>query len=284
MKLNFIKRFLFSLIVLFALFFVIMFGVKSNPLANHYEVVGYDFVTSLKYYLFDKPTKKITDVVDTFANYESTTRELELMQEYINQMAILNELYKEVHEENEELKKLLEMKTTSSEFDFHVGNVIARDIDGWNSYITIDLGSDDGISENQAVITSQGLIGKVYMVSNTSSIVKLITSEDGLNKAALKIMQEDVVEAILEYYDAEEKMLMLRVLDNNTDIKIGSSVTTSALSGVYPNGILVGTVERVDSVNNILGKIVYVKPAANFKNINKVAVIDRLTEEVLTDE
>ncbi|MBR3841430.1 MAG: rod shape-determining protein MreC [Erysipelotrichales bacterium] len=284
MKLDIFKKFLLSFIILLILIFTIMFGLKSNPLTNHYRFVGYDFITSAKYYLFEKPTKSFTDTIDSFSNYEDTTRELELMQEYIEQIAMMNELYKEVKSENEELKSLLDMKNTATEFNTRTANVISRDADGWNNYITIDLGSDDNIRENQAVVSSKGLIGKIFMVSNSTSVVKLITSEDGLSKVALKINQANAVEAILESYDAEKHYLILRVLDNNTDIEIGSNVVTSALGGVYPNGILVGTVEEVNSVNYMLGKIVYVKPAADFKVFSKVNVIERKMQEVAEDE
>ena len=242
MKLDIFKKFLLSFIILLILIFTIMFGLKSNPLTAHYKFVGYDFVTSAKYYIFDKPIKSITDTMNYFSNYEDTTRELELMQEYIDQIAMMNELYKEVKNENEELKLLLDMKNTATEFNTITANVIGRDVDGWNNYVTIDVGSNDGIKENQAVVSSKGLIGKVFMVSNTTSVVKLITSEDGLSKVALKINQTESVEAILESYDAEKHYLILRVLDNNTDIEIGAGVVTSTLGGVYPNGILVGTV------------------------------------------
>lgn len=279
MKLNLIKRFILSIIVLLFLVFVIMFGLKSNPITTHYNIVGYDLFASLRYYVLERPVQIITDSIYSFSHYEDTTRELELMQEYIDEIAVMNELYKEVRSENEELKALLDMKNTATEFEMKTANVIGRDIDGWNNYITIDLGSNDGIKENQAVVSSKGLIGKIFIVSDNTSIVKLITSEDGLSKVALKINQKTDVEAILEYYDAEKQCMILRVLDNNTEIEIGSGVVTSALGGVYPNGLLVGTVEEVDSVNYMLGKIVYVKPTADFKNFSKVNVIIRSMQE-----
>ena len=263
MKLDILKKFLLSFIILLILIFTIMFGLKSNPLTSHYHLVGYDFITSAKHYLFEKPTKVFSNSIDAFSNYESTTRELELMQEYIDQIAVMNELYLEVKQENEELKTLLDMKNTATEFNTKTANVIGRDADGWNNYITIDLGSNDGIKENLAVVSSKGLIGKVFIVSDNTSVVKLITSEDGLSKVALRINQNDSVEAILESYDAEKRNLVLRVLDNNTEIELGAGVVTSALGGVYPNGVLVGYVEEVNSVDYMLGKIVYVKPTVN---------------------
>ncbi len=276
---NFIKKFLLSIIVILTLILIIMFGLKSNPLISHYDMVGYDFITSLQYYVFEKPAKNVADFFSSFANYEDTTRELELLQEYIDNISVMNELYKEVKEENEELKSLLNMKNSTTDFNVQTANVIARDEDGWNNYITIDLGKEDGVALDQAVVTSKGLIGKIYMLFDTKSVVKLITSEDGLSKVAVKInMDDNDEEAILEYYDANSGYLVVRVLDNNTEIEVGSSVTTSAIGGVYPNGILVGSVESVDSANYLLGKIVYVKPSADFKNFTKVNVIERLAD------
>lgn len=275
MHFNFFQKALLSVISLLLVLALLLFGVKENPLVSHYNVLGYDFFSTLTYTLVEKPILSVTSYFEAITHFEDSTRELELLQSEIEKIAILKEQYAELKRENEELKALLNLNETATDFQMKTSNVISRDTSGWHNFITIDLGSEDGIQKNQAVLTNEGLIGKVYEVNASTSIVKLITSEDGLSKISLKISQEDPVEAILEAYNSEEQCFMIRVLDDNTDIEIGSNVVTSAMGGVYPSGILVGKVEKVEAVNYLLGKIVYVSPSANFKNITIVNVLER---------
>ncbi|MBR3693581.1 MAG: rod shape-determining protein MreC [Erysipelotrichales bacterium] len=275
MRFTFIQKILISVVVLFLVLIVLLFGVKENPLVTHYSLTGYNFWNTLTYTLVEKPVLSFSEFVNAWANFEDTSRELELLQSEVEQIALIKEQYAEVLRENEALKQSLELHNTATDYQMVSSNVIARDVDGWYNFVTIDVGEEDGVQVNQAVMTNQGLVGKVYQVSRSSSIVKLITSVDGLSKISLKISQEQPVEAILENYSAEEECFLIRVLDNNTEIEVGVNVVTSAMGGIYPNGILVGQVERVETVDYLLGKIVYVRPSANFKNLSIVNVIQR---------
>ena len=275
MHFNFFQKALLSVISLLIVLALLLFGVKENPLVSHYNVLGYDFISTLTYSIVKKPILSIGHYFEAITHFEDATRELELMQSEIEKIAILKEHYVELKRENEELKSLLKLNNTATDYQMKTSNVIARDTNGWHNFVTIDLGSEDGIKKDQAVLTNEGLIGKIYEVNTSTSIVKLITSEDGLSKISLKISQTDAVEAILEKYSSEEQCFMIRVLDDNTDIELGAKVVTSAMGGVYPSGILVGEVKKVEAVDYLLGKIVYVTPSADFKNITIVNVLER---------
>lgn len=275
MRFNFIQKTLLSIIAILLVLVILLFGVKENPLIAHYNILGYDFFSTLTYTLIEKPVLSVGEYFSSIAHFEDTTRQLELMQSEIEKVAILKEQYAELKRENETLKELLALNKTSTDYQMISTNVIARDINGWHNFITIDVGEEDGIKKDQAVITDAGLIGKVYQVNKSTSLVKLITSEDGLNKISLKISQKEPVEAILEKYSSQDECFLVRVLDDNTEIELGSMVVTSAMGGVYPSGLLVGEVEKVEAANFLLGKIVYVKPSADFKNISIVNVIER---------
>ncbi len=279
MKMTWFQRALAYLGIFFFFLIVILFGMKGNTIFSVNAVLGYDIFHSIQYYMVEKPSKLVMDFMKSYAIYDRTSHEVRLLEEEIHKIALVKEELKQVRKENSELKALLELEHTMSEYDRKTANVISRDESGWHNYLTIDLGSKDGIQVNQAVINQSGLIGKVYQVNEGYSVVKLITAEDGLSKVSLKIVQKEQIEAMLDRYDANLMAFEITALNANYEIEEGSQIVTSGLGGVFPNGILVGTVSEVIVANNRLGKIVYAKPAADFSDLSYVQVIQRKVQE-----
>ena len=93
---------------------------------------------------------------------------------YLIQKNINSSLEKEI----QELKDTLELNKTLTEYTPVNATILSRNKSYWFNTITIDKGSNSGIEKNMAVITKNGLIGKISKVSKTSSEVKLITSDD----------------------------------------------------------------------------------------------------------
>ena len=84
----------------------------------------------------------------------------------------------ELKKEIVELKKALELNKTLTEYDPVNATILSRNKSYWFNTLTIDKGKNSGIKKNMAVITKDGLIGKISKVSHNSSEVKLITSDD----------------------------------------------------------------------------------------------------------
>ena len=196
-----------------------------------------------------------------------------------DQTKSINNLSTEVEElkkENEELKKELELKTTLTEYDKVNSTVISRNKDYWFNTINIDKGKKSGIEKGNAVITYNGLIGKVSKVYSYSSEVKLLTSDDVNFKVSVSInINGKDKYAILNGFDKKKNALIITGIDNNLNTKNGTTIITSGLGGVFPRGIYVGEVigEEKDSYN--LSKKVYVKTNQDFDSIHYVTVLKR---------
>ncbi|MCD8529533.1 MAG: hypothetical protein LRY25_01940, partial [Flavobacterium sp.] len=95
-----------------------------------------------------------------------------------------------------------------------------------------------------AVITNQGLIGKVVSVSTFTSRVRLLTSSDIHNKVSVKIKtdKEDIY-GILSSYDKENNVLIIEGISSNKIIEKDSVVVTTGMGSIFPSGVLVGKVE-----------------------------------------
>ena len=112
--------------------------------------------------------------------------------------------------ENEiaELKGALELKKTLTEYDTVTTTVLSRNKSYWFNTVTIDKGKTSGIKKDMVVITKNGLVGKISKVSENSSEVKLITSDDINYKVSVSISTSSGdTNAILNGYDNKTSLL-----------------------------------------------------------------------------
>ena len=189
---------------------------------------------------------------------------------YVIQKNVNESLEKEI----QELKEALELNKTLTEYTPINATILSRNKSYWYNTITIDKGKKDGITEDMAVITSKGLIGKISSVSLTASEVKLITSDDINFKVSIVINTNDVDNfAILNGYDSKTNLIKATGIDKTTNINIGDKVLTSGLGKKFPAGIYIGTVEKIESDKYNLSKTVHIKTYQNFNDIHYVTVL-----------
>ena len=179
-----------------------------------------------------------------------------------------------LEKEIQELKEELELNKTLTEYEPINATVLSRNKSYWFNTITIDKGSKSGIKNNMAVITKNGLIGKITKVSNYSSEVKLITSDDVKFKVSVSIKtNEDDNYAILNGYDKKTGLIKISGIDKTTNINVDDSVLTSGLGEMFPSGIYVGQVKEIKNDKYNLSKIVYIKTNQDFTDIHYVTVL-----------
>ena len=178
--------------------------------------------------------------------------------------------------ENERLKEMLGYKEKAiNQYSLQMAKVISRSPDRWNNMLVIDQGSKDGIQKNMAVITTQGLIGKVFNVSNFSSDVQLISDSEHGGFIFAQIQSNPVVYGVVEGYDVTKNELKVTKIELDIKLEPGQLVTTSNLGGTFPNGLVIGKIVRVDEGENGFTKTAYVKPEANLYHINEVFVVQK---------
>lgn len=189
-----------------------------------------------------------------------------------NNVIVFKEENNALKKEIKELKNLLELKNTNYKLKY--ASVISRNTKDYFEEVIIDVGKKDGIKENLAVITKDGLIGKIIKVTNKTSTVRLITSSNIYNKISVNIEADNKsVTGIITSYDSLTNSLTIEGITENVNIQTGSLVTTTGLSDIYPSGILVGRVSRVMKDNFDLAYILKVEPTENLSSFHYVAVI-----------
>lgn len=181
---------------------------------------------------------------------------------------------KELETDQLKLLELLDLNKSISDYSLLNATTINRNLGFWYNTVIIDKGKNNGIKVDMAVIVNEGLIGKVSEVSNFSSTVQLLTSEDINNKISVKIkLEETDLYGILTHHDGD--YFIVEGIDQNIEIKDGSMVVTTGMGGIFPAGVLIGKVSGVSSDHFDLAKTVYVSSFVDFDDIKYVSVIKR---------
>ena len=241
------------------------------------DQTSYNFFAQLQYALIQRPANAITGFFEDFSSLWNTMEENKILRSQIELISVYQAKLEEAYRDIEDLKQFNELLLSMSESETISATIIQRSTENFTNSLVINIGSNDGVELGDAVISSKGLIGKVSSVSENTSIVLLLTTELEINKITVKIQVDPskTSEAILEKYDPNTQSYSLKLLDTNSSITEGMKVISSGSGGLFPSGLLVGTVNHVENLPNAIGLKILVKPAADFYHLNYVAVVKR---------
>jgi len=176
-------------------------------------------------------------------------------------------------EENAELKKINGISSSLSNFKSINATIIERNHAYWLDSMTVNRGKKDGVDIGMAVVVSEGLVGKVTSITNDTSIVKLITSRDNNNKISVKFKYGETY--LYKVLELENNSLIINGIDNNITNIEGLEIITSGLSDIYPSGITIGKITKVENNKYGVGKKAYVTSEVDFDNLRFVSILER---------
>ncbi len=258
---------------------ILSYVLKTDKKLNTFESLIKDSVVSVQK-IFYIPVKNLTTMIDDFISLKDVLEENKILKSNVDKIESLEAENIALKQEIEEMKSELNIEHVLSDYDYLNATVISRNSFYWYNTLTIDKGTHNGIEEGLVVINSTGLIGKIDNVSTFSSDVKLITASDTNNKISVTITNGDnKLTGVINGYNYDEGYLKVEGISNTATVAIGDMVYTSGLGGVFPGGILIGTVENITTDVYDLSKIINVKPSADFSNINYVTILKRTDNE-----
>jgi rod shape-determining protein MreC len=157
--------------------------------------------------------------------------------------------------------------------------VIARSPSSWYQTFQINKGSSDGVRVDQPVVNSAGLVGKVKSVSDGNASVMLLTDpEFGVSAQALESGEPGSVGPAV----GAPGDLRFELVPNAKEVHRGERIITagtstssrvSDLRSLYPRGILIGTVKRIETGEGELDRVIHVQPVADLHNLDIVEVL-----------
>jgi rod shape-determining protein MreC len=278
------KRLIILLVSIIILVALIGFSLKEREELTWPEQFVKDTVGWAQT-LVSRPAHYFAGFFENVKDLQNTYEENKELKSKLNELAQLKANVQSLEDENEKLRDILDKEESLSEFEPIQATVIGRDPGRWNELVIINKGTTDGIEASSPVITSSGLIGKVKNSRQFTSTVQLLSSNDSTNRVSAEILGGDqIYNGQIEGFDREQEMLLLKRIPYEAKIEKGQIVETSGLGGIFPSGLVIGTVEEVVPDEYGLTQTAYVKPGADFYDIEHVMVAKRtMTQPELSD-
>jgi rod shape-determining protein MreC len=182
--------------------------------------------------------------------------------------------YEELKQENTRLKAALDYTEQNKQYKFVMARVTGRSLGQWFITFSINKGVSDGIRKDCPVVTQDGLVGRVIQTGATWSQIMAIIDGDSNVPGLVERTRDN---GILEGSDAADGAATLKMqnLPLDADLMPQDKIITSGLGGVYPKGLVIGEITKVDrsGEKNSMQKSATVKPAVDFLHLEEVMVI-----------
>lgn len=162
------------------------------------------------------------------------------------------------------------------EYRIFKANVIKNSLNKSDNYITLDRGEADGIRPEMGVVDANGVVGIVYKTSPHYSVV--ISLLNGKSSISCKIVGSDYF-GYLKWEGGDSRFAYLKDLPRHAEFNLGDTVVTSGYSTVFPEGVIVGTVDDMSDSHDGLSYLLKIKLATDFGKVGNVRVISRNGQE-----
>jgi rod shape-determining protein MreC len=171
--------------------------------------------------------------------------------------------------QNKRFRELLSLKEKERRY-VTTARVIARNMDQWSNTVVLDKGLSDGIEKDMIAVTDKGLVGKISGVSRSYSYL-LFPSD--INFSAAARLQESRIEGVVS--GTGFRRCQLKYVPYEEEVKKGDIVITSGLDLLFPQGIPIGYVSKVNKKDIGMFQDVEVIPFTDDAKIEFVVIIKR---------
>ncbi len=227
----------------------------------------------------DRALKPARDLIDWFDKTFDARGENSRLKEELASTRKQAVAGQEALSENVQLRKLVELDRgpalAESAYEPVTARVIGRSPTVWNSTVTLDVGSGDGVAVDDPVISGDGLVGIVASTQGSSSQVTLIT--DHASAVSAKVVPPGV-QGVIRPNVGDPEDLILDFIDSSTAVHGGQAVVTSGwcaqgVCSLFPPGLPIGEVTSASIVEQEASQQVHLRPYADIANLDLVQVL-----------
>ncbi len=209
----------------------------------------------------------IQDVQDSYSMLAGYRSENEKLRKRIQQLEVERNQLLEAEATNRRLQQLLDFRTRLPSGSM-TASIIADSASSWFKSCLLDKGSTDGVRKGMAVMTPLGVVGQVVAVTARAAKVLLLTDPNsGVDVLVQRTRARGIVSGSLD------NGTTLKYVKRSEDIQEGDRLVTSGLDGIFPKGIVVGTVIKVRKQTLGLFQYIEVMPAVSLTRTEEVFIV-----------
>ena len=176
-------------------------------------------------------------------------------------------------DENKLLRELLKLQQQRRDFTFVSTAVLAHSESSWTSSLSLNHGTDQDIAVGDCVVSAEGyLVGVISEVGlNWSTVLTVIDTDTELGARIFRTGEVAVAEG--DFALMGQGKLKLSYLTSDDEVLIGDQIVTSGLGGYYPSGLVIGSVESLQTGDDGLARYAVLAPMMDFAALTEVFVI-----------
>jgi len=214
--------------------------------------------------------KEITSVRGKLKSLEELERDNGSLRVENRQLKATNQALRDVEHEVNRLRHALNYRERSV-FKLVPAEILTRDSSTWWRTVTINRGKEDGVEGDMPVVTDEGLVGKTTTVSKSISVVLLVSDENCKVAASVEGTREQGIVSGERVAGGLTPLLNLNFLSKQANLHPGQKAYTSGVGGVFPSGLLIGTVKSFH-VRELDGQA-QLNPAVELSHLEDVFVV-----------
>ena len=254
-------------IVAFAFFLLLGIFMRQAPEATQKGIVSTALV-SVFY-----PAQMVISSVNEF---RSVVHENEMLKE---ENAKLRQETYYASEALQELARLHTLVRFDDKWDYPIvtARVVGHNPGRFLTTLVINRGTSRGVKEDMPVFSMNGLVGKVSKTSLTHSRVQLLVDPN------LKLSVLERRTRVVGFLESVDGRTLSAMIPTHAGVKVGDTLITSGLGGIFPKGIPVGTVERIRPADLEVMQLMDVVPFQEFSSLEEVFVMGKEAEWIVQE-
>jgi rod shape-determining protein MreC len=209
-----------------------------------------------------------------YLDWKSVRRENAALRSENEQLRVQAMQAGETREENGRLRRLLILRDRLP-LATVAGEVIGREAGGWVRSLTVNRGRGDGIAQQTPVIVPDGLVGRVVQVHRGAAVIQLLNDPASTVGA---VVQRTRTAGLVEG-DAGGALRFKFMARDGATVAPGDLVVTSGLGTLFPKGLPVGRVVKIEDKGSALFHFAVLAPAVDFSRVEEVLLVTGQTSQ-----
>ena len=259
-----------SIIALVLVCLIVLYSTVIKNTAFHSNIVS--SVINPIQTMFSNISKSVNDKKNEQTENKILLEKIEELEGIISEQNQKLVDYEEAIRQNEFYKDFLEIKEENPSYKFVDARIISRNTNDTYCSFIIDKGTVDGVKVHDTIITAEGLVGYVSDAYTTQSTVTTVLNPK-INISAIDNHSRDTGNVTGDASLSVDGFTKMIYISSENTMSSGNFVITSGEGGIFPKGLIIGTVVEVKTSQNKISCEATIQPIIDFNKINDVMII-----------
>lgn len=248
---------------------VVVFDVRTSTIRYSVQSITREMIAPMQKW----STEVLTwwkDMYDTIQSFRTLKDENAQLREHNTLLLQAYSRLEALEAENQRLREMVQYKDKNLQYEIAVAKIIGWPNSNWSSRYILDLGSSDGINVGMIAVSNQGVLGKITHVTENTAELMLLTDE--LAAVGARVLPGGYL-CIVSGQGSNAATLKLSLLPGLAEIHVGDAVVTSGLGELYPEGLSIGRIVKIDSASSGMHQTAEIELTEQFSSLYEVMIL-----------